>query len=351
MHALNAAKDVYELPDLDGKISARDFVQRLRAFVLKDRGDYQLYSYFSEPEAGLKYMLLQPKDPQKPWILAITGTQSILDWAADLSLGRAQFDRIVRIQEAFTTCRLVDPSGAPLASHPLIITGHSLGGGVAEAFAYRIQKARMTSGLAPLDMKLVTFNGFGAQQLVEQDERYIPWIVGRIDAANFYVRGDMVSRIGVHIGPTYQITPTGEDPGDNAVIRSPSELVYRHGMATVVDLAESQRLLLSGLAMARRRSPPAAEALTSLARFGAIARGLPEYMYSIDQGMIANDRVVTALEEATALLMRERLPDPKTVSYVRVMVESRLESLRAKPSGVINDVFISRLNQLGRKLH
>jgi hypothetical protein len=341
--AQNAADVIYSLPDLESVASGAELVTKTPQFLSSLPEGYQFYSFFSEPEAGMKYMLLKPidDDSNKPYVLSIAGTQSLLDWIADLDLGRAQLLKLNRLLKMFTTCQFLDSKGVPLAARGLIVTGHSLGGGLAQAIAYRIQKARLDKNLTAMQIDLITFNGFGGRTLIEKDEKYNEDVERLIRARNYFVDGDLVSRIGVHVGPTYSLgQPSVSGPFQG-------NAVTYHLMSTVRSLGETIDLLLSGFMRAEERPPSASEVLGNLTSMGSIARALPDYIYRHRES-----RVVELLNEAILTLERTDLKDPvnrETARYISRLVFAREMSLRDRSPAPVEH--IRELKTLRQRLY
>lgn len=325
--AQEAADAIYRLPDLESVASGAELVTRTIPFVKSLPAGYQFYSYFSEPEAGMKYMLLKPTndDIKKPYILAIAGTQSLLDWLVDVDLGRAQFLKLTRLVRLFSTCQYLDSRGQPLASHGLVVTGHSLGAGLAQAVAYSIQKARIDSNLTAMDIDLVSFNGFGGRSLIEKDEVFDERIPPLLRARNYWVEGDLVSRIGVHIGPTYGL---GHPKSIEPSLRT---AVALHLMTTVAGLGEPSPLLLSNYMTAPESQPPEASSLDKLASLGRIVRSAPEFLYHHRR-----ERIIELLNEAILTLERMDLQisaNKEAVRYIGRLIFAREMSILDGSSG------------------
>lgn len=227
--ALRASMQAYSLPDLDENLSGEQFVQRFEAFYSHPVPGYQHWYYTSDRTTGLKYIILEPVEPTDPWIFAFAGTQTTLDTFADLSMGRDQVQVIEDVVKSFLDCGTVDRQGRPLASHNWLITGHSLGGGMAQVFAYLTQSLRMLMRLEPNKVELVTFNGFGAMDVVLGGAPFAELVAPGILSYNYFVTSDPVSKIGTHVGNTYELPMAGA--GGN-----PKEIFSRHSLSTIESL-------------------------------------------------------------------------------------------------------------------
>jgi pimeloyl-ACP methyl ester carboxylesterase len=137
-----------------------------------------------------------------------------LDWLSDIGLGRRQLEAVEEFVDLLIDCKTVDREGVPVASRNWIVTGHSLGGGLAQAFSLKVRSKRMLHRMVPGRVELVTFNGFGALELTDGLKDVGQWESMTELNSNYFVTGDVVSQIGTHLGPTYEIPlPAGIKPG------------------------------------------------------------------------------------------------------------------------------------------
>ena len=347
---LAAARMIYALSDLETNQTGDAYVTGMRGFLQGVPEDYELYFLLADGNVGLKYMILRPTSASlKPWILAIAGTQTVLDWIMDLDLGRAQFAQMQKILRIFTTCQYLN-DGFPLAGAQWIVSGHSLGGGLAQALAYEIQRRRIQAGMRPVDLRLVTFNAFGARQLIEKSANYDARVMPFLRATNYFVMGDEVSRIGEHIGPTLQLTPAGEDPATPPRLRAPGEIARRHGIQTVYEIASLQgRGLMSGLSFAEVRATPerkflrslfpAAEILSGLA-FAALDEGNPERILSRLQANVASVEKLTRLS----------LEDRRIRQFTRGLLYSQIDAWDTESAGIMAKSRVAELKRMLKRL-
>ncbi len=219
--SVQASQASYQLPNLRIYKGLEDYVGRFETFLSTIPPGYVVYGADAEIESGLKYVILKPSTTGDPWILAFTGTNSLIDALADTGLGSAQFEQLKEMILLFSLI-------PQLSDVDLLVTGHSLGGGLAQAAAHEIQRQRDAQG-NPAKVILRTWNAFGSQELIERvsggcDSR----LLERLDAANYNVRGDLVSRIGTHFGPTYELAALD-------ISSHPGDPLYLHSLDTIED--------------------------------------------------------------------------------------------------------------------
>ena len=206
---------------------------------------------------------------KRPWIISIAGTQSVLDWAANLNLGKKQLDQILGLVSSFSDCLIYDEHNENLVTRDIVVTGHSLGGGLAQAFAYFLLK-----------LTLVTWNAFGARELVQRYEPFNLVPVALLDAAHYYIEGDPISRIGSHLGPSFRLIPESE------TLRSILEIkkqINLHSIETVIQVALYRFGTLTGLDFASRKSPSRFNRLSYLTQFTGFLDGLPLFVFRLSE--------------------------------------------------------------------
>lgn len=346
---LSAARMIYHLSDLEVNSSGKAYVENLRSFLNEIPQDYQLYFILSDANVGLKYMILRPTTALKPWILGIAGTETILDWIMDLDLGHSQFSKMQKILSLFTTCQYLD-EGFPIVGAQWVIAGHSLGGGLAQALAYEIQNRRLKANLRPIDLRLVTFNAFGARQLIEKSAAYDARVMPYVRATNYFVLGDEVSRIGEHVGPTLQLTPPGESPNTHPRLRSPSEIARRHGIEMVYELASHGRGLMSGLSFATVQATPERKVLRSLLPTAKVLSRLA--MAAYDEGN--PERIlerIAANVESVEHLSRTDASNRRILQYTRALIYSQIDVWSATEGGPLaKSARVAELRRLLKRL-
>ncbi len=202
IEALEAAGNVYNVPEPNRGVGPKELVDRYEKFREGVPLGYEVAATVAEARTGLKFAYYTPEMESKPrpLIFSIGGTQGYTDLLADLNLGAAQRKSPVLLQMEERLVRDV------LSGRDIVITGHSLGGGLAQAVAYDLAKA-VEGKPGAGKVLLVTWNAFGGRELIARTGTFSPEIEARIDAANYYVPGDPVSRIGTHVGPVMALAP------------------------------------------------------------------------------------------------------------------------------------------------
>lgn len=131
--------------------------------------------------------------------VAIKGVSGFPSGVAALSMGFTQSgsqgyrDLLVRVKEIIQKA----PGGA--ASVDLSVSGHSMGGALAQLFAY--QNAKLNSTLGGVFVR--TWNGLGGMDLIENNEGYDATIAARIRCLHIRLNEDMIARTGRHLPGTY----------------------------------------------------------------------------------------------------------------------------------------------------
>ncbi len=211
--AMIASDAAYDLPDIDHIVASKpkDLHQAFMAFARDENipQGYRLQRAVSDPMSGFKAALFAPvsESRSKPLIFALAGTSEPRDAVSDLHFGHDQFSYSKALWKMVVSNRSVDEHGRPLNQRDLLITGHSLGGGLAQACAFAVSETRAGLHHTGGKVELITWNGFGAEPLIKIIRpRYDPAGTPRIDyVANYFVAAEPVSEIGTHYGPTYQL--------------------------------------------------------------------------------------------------------------------------------------------------
>jgi hypothetical protein len=191
---------IYDLPGFESKAQgqkARDSYETYRKKVAKD---YSEEFSLADPFTGLKVALFKPVGEAAklhPWVLAFAGSESVSDWISDVGSGGGQFEVFKKLlNEQISKYRPGETGTTP----ELLITGHSLGGGLAQAAAYQIDKDM----LGKLKIHLVTWNALGTIDLIKKLDPSVsePQLSAKNRSmgfvAHYFVCDDIVSQLGRH---------------------------------------------------------------------------------------------------------------------------------------------------------
>jgi hypothetical protein len=157
---------------------------------------------YDDPVSGLSALRLTPLAGGAE-VFAVDGTQSgsTADQVADATLGRLQVESgsfAEMVQDAVHV-GLVE-------GRPVFFVGASLGGAVAQVAAYETAEALVAAGSGPATgaVQLVSIDSLGGRDAAEDLNGGVldPAALALITALNVRTEGDIVSRVGSHIGAT-----------------------------------------------------------------------------------------------------------------------------------------------------
>lgn len=203
------------------------------ADIVQVRGEsFTVAGRYEDPVSGFSALHLVPADGGRD-VFAVDGLEvgSRADEVAAATLGRLQ------VQSAAFSHMVGDAVAAAYADGKGIeMVGVSLGGAVAEVAAYDASKAIVAGGPGALvgTVHLVTVDGLGGRDAAEATNggALDPQALALIDALNIRTDGDIVSRIGSHIGQT--LTLPALDAQGNVVHLDPA-----HAHVNVVSLLQN----------------------------------------------------------------------------------------------------------------
>jgi hypothetical protein len=176
---------------------------------------YDIVERYEDPVSGFSALRL------RPWfggteVFAVDGLEvgSRADEVAAATLGTLQAE-----SEAFREMVNDALDAVLVEGRPLLLTGPSLGGAVSQVAAYEVAEGLVASGrsFGPGAVDLITVDALGGRDAAEQINggRLDPAALNLIEALNLRTEGDIVSRIGSHIGAT--VTLPAVDSAGNRV--------------------------------------------------------------------------------------------------------------------------------------
>lgn len=336
LFALQMAKIVYELPDYERNWAADKFIEQFNNFYQSlPLATHQLQFAYSDPEFGLKYFVLKPRIETDAWILSIAGTQTITDWAADSALGGSLVSQLSTI---LSRCVFQRANGQLAWDRRLVIVGHSLGGGMAQVLGYQIAKKvskALPEGL-PFPIEVVTWNAFGARETLERAKLWEEGLAQKFTTANYFVTGDLVSRIGTHIGLTYEI-PNPDGLG----------FAKAHIMENVEKFVAINPLALFS---APPRRPPFKEGITGLSEVvGSVLGPFRGASY-----IIRMHKIHESLAQSLALTAEQDIKEARTQAlygYLQQITRDEMTRLKAAGKTIYADSLSRHFVQADRRIY
>ena len=153
------------------------------------------YTLYEDPRTHFRSLVAE--DPVSgDIIVTFRGTYSTNSAASSMALNYPQY----RSQEFLDTLKQVRELLQERGNRGrVIITGHSSGGGLAEAFSYRLMEMLAPPYRDQVSVNAFTWNGIGSREWVRQTNPKFspdPAIVERINAHHFRNEHDIVSQYG-----------------------------------------------------------------------------------------------------------------------------------------------------------
>jgi hypothetical protein len=172
-----------------------------QAETIETRGlSFTVGERYLDAESGFSAVLLTPEDGG-PVVFSVDGLQlgSRADEVAAATLGRLQVE-----SDAFWA--MIADAAQFGAAEGVVFAGPSLGGAVAQVAAYETAEALREAGaqVATGDVRLVTVDPLGGADAARAINGGVldPAVLALIEAVNIRTEGDIVSRIGSHLGAT-----------------------------------------------------------------------------------------------------------------------------------------------------
>ena len=277
MMALTLAKVVYLLPDLDSKKTAVQSREYFTQFKQQLPGNLTLLMSESDPKTGLRVAAFKPVNAGATNLfIAIAGTEGFRDGIADLSFGRSQNQHLLEVIDDLFASNVIPKNPE------IILTGHSLGGGLAQTVAWYLQEKLPQRNITP-KIWLFTWNSFGAQELIrKQEPTFTASQVQLTYAANYFVSGDPVSKIGTHIGPTFELTPLEAETKKSKISFLKMDGMNRHKIETLIEIVEADPMILITSEVTKTERKFYTSLLTGVMdKTSAMTKHLPKLSFSI----------------------------------------------------------------------
>ncbi len=353
-YAYAFSKSIYAAPDLEQTDDPTTFTKAFDSFLASIPSQHRLYHLASNPANGLKYAIYAPKNdgPGQPWILSIAGTETVRDWTNDLIKG---FNQLSSLTNLFSKCLFQNDKGVPSLDRPLIIIGHSLGGGLAQALYYllqeRLQSVLKTGFSSPLH--LVTLNslgGFGVlQEFYDTARDFHPEYIENDKVRNFYMSNDQVARLSKHLGPTYELIPYGRDGKKKDI-----GIVTSHSLETILETIRlNGELKIPFPTTPSNLKPPTVVAgldwfFRNMGGLDGVGFVGTRIRYALISG--TNQTTNTLLSFFSGVLSQplDRPGRSELLNYLDLLAKDEEARLRARLQFLSANAFRKKLNSLGR---
>ncbi len=173
------------------------------AIAMQVRGyDFAIIEQYNDNDSGFSAIKVLPADGG-PMSFVIDGLEvgSVADTVAAVDLGGLQ------LRSAAFQAMIADAVEAQATlGRGVQFVGPSLGGAVAQVAAYEAAEALIAAGVptAPGTVRLLTVDALGGRDAAEalNGGTLDPAVLNVINALNIRTEGDLVSRIGSHVGET-----------------------------------------------------------------------------------------------------------------------------------------------------
>ena len=233
MELMLTASHIYDAPELDAAKSAADLVQQHRRFLGSIPADYEVSYLVTDPATGFKAGIYRPTSSARrdlPVVVAIGGTQTGKDLAADLNWGLSQAGSAAYRQLLARVQQVIAQEGREVA-----VTGHSLGGGLAQVLGYDLTRSAPS---AAARVRVVSWNGFGAKEALQRLGRWTDADGARVRGVSYFHPQDPISKLGTHLGETWALEAVASHTRGG--VRGLKE---SHAIKAVKDLFQMERAL------------------------------------------------------------------------------------------------------------
>lgn len=162
---------------------------------------FALAASYVDPATGFNAVQLRSLDDGRA-VFAVDGTDfdSLQDVVADLNLGRPQV-----ASPAFAAMVADATAAALVEDRDVVFTGASLGGALVQVGGYETAEAVLAASPADADrITVFAVDPLGGRDAAEDlnGGALDPAVLERLNALNIRTEGDVVSRIGSHLGDT-----------------------------------------------------------------------------------------------------------------------------------------------------
>ena len=314
--SVQAAAYAYQLPDPSTVQNGVALARRAQEFfeASPPMPGYEVCDYKVDLRSGLKMIMLRPtpEDRKKPVLVSFAGTENLQDGIADLQLGISQIHAATTFLNRNTYCSGRDWQEA--SSRPVVFTGHSLGGGLAQFFAY--QESRRRLGIRPSGkVSLTTFNSLGLKYNIDGGVQN-PRILANMAITHFRTESDPVSRLAPELPGTIITVPV-----NRPFERSPT---YIHSINRFRELIRRDILFLGSKGRVEPTSLVAG--LTQLIEPGAaeLTRALGAGIANITGDTSVHDQQEIIRDAVDIMYPRNRSP----LTVKGVSARARLQTIR-----------------------
>lgn len=339
MELMLAASHVYDAPELGAAKDAADLVRQHRRFLGSIPADYEVSFLLTDPATGFKAAIYKPTSAARagqPAVVAIGGTQTGKDVIADLNWGVAQakskaYERLLaHVQE-----ELKDPS------RPVAITGHSLGGGLAQIFGYDLARALKASGRGQDAgrFRVVSWNGFGAREALQKLKRWNAAEAEGLPITSYFHPDDLVSKLGTHLGQTIAIQARAGNP------RGITKLKESHVIKAVQDLFQMEHALSEATPGAPKKDRAS---IRLLEKFAGLSGAVGDRVLGAKQSAGSQAAELRLLAEARHAWAKEE--GFRELNNTYDWLKDELEAALAKPANVGRTAIVTGLEAENEKL-